>query len=87
MPDTNVVVEYLLEHGAKINARNNEGDTTLMIASEGGVTKRRIVAILIQHGANLRLRNKNEQTALMIARHDRVADVAQLLETALARSR
>lgn len=87
MPDTDVVVEYLLEHGAKINARNNQGDTALMIASGGGVIKRSIVAILIQHGANLRLRNKNEQTALMIARHDRVADVAQLLETALAKSR
>ena len=84
MNDTDVVVDFLLNKGADINARSKDGNTALMIASGGGVVKTRIVKILINHGANLRLRNSKGQTALMIAEISQLPDVIQLLKSALA---
>jgi|GEM_PF-797093 len=41
--------EYLLEHGAEVNAKNNEGATPLQIAAQCGHEK--VAALLRRHGA------------------------------------
>jgi ankyrin repeat protein len=44
------VVHMLLEHGADVNARNKNGLTPFVLASQGGHEE--IMHVLVQHGAD-----------------------------------
>lgn len=50
------IVDLLLEHGAKIDARNRFGETALLVAARRG--NKHIVNRLIERGANLHARDK-----------------------------
>ncbi len=50
-------VEALLEHGADINARDNNGNTPLHYANDGNTTR-----FLIKNGADYQLKNNHGQT-------------------------
>ena len=52
---------WLLEHEANINARTDEGLTTLMMAARDGIDN--VVTLLLSHGADLRLVDKSKRTA------------------------
>ena len=59
------IVEVLISSGARVNQRNDEGDTALMIAADDGNNE--IVRLLIKAKANLNIVNKDHNSALMIA--------------------
>lgn len=59
------VETLLLDAGANLNARDDEGRTALMHASGFGYAE--AVRLLIEHGANLNLKDNNGRTALMHA--------------------
>ena len=54
--------EILLEHGADVNAKNDDGNTPLLFADQ-----LEIVKILIEHGADVNVKNNNGDTPLFFA--------------------
>jgi ankyrin repeat protein len=59
------VVNYLVEHGADVNARDADNWTALMMASSTGQSD--IVNYLVEHGANVNARGNRGATALSLA--------------------
>ena len=57
-------VKSLLDNGADVNARNNNGQTALMGASWMDHTE--IVQLLLENGADVNAKSNDGQTALMI---------------------
>jgi len=70
-------VEALLAKGADINARNNEGDTMLLLAASSG--KKDIVEWLLAQGADVNAKGKDEETPLHRAAYSGQKDIAELL--------
>ncbi len=72
-PQGNIdIVNSLIEKGANLDLKNNDGNTALMfVASNGnfdrGINAINIVKALIEKGANLDLKNNNGETADMVA--------------------
>jgi len=71
------VVQYLVEHGANINARTKFENTALMGASLFGHLD--IVKYLIKHGANVNNQNAGGETALMRAAGQKHLDIVKYL--------
>jgi len=58
----------LFARGANIKARNNHGETALMLAaSNGGYEDIKIVEMLINRGADLQAKNSDGLTAIELA--------------------
>jgi len=64
-PNNPKVFDLLLEHGANVNARDDEGVTVLMYAANMGNV--RAAKILLENGANINDVSNAGQTALIIA--------------------
>jgi len=58
-------VEFLVEHGADINGKDNLGETPLIKACRSG--KEAIVKYFIEHGADVNKKNKRGETPLIIS--------------------
>ncbi len=71
------VTELLIEHGADVNAFDNDGWSVLMFAIENKATK--TAELLIQQGANVNATTKSGMTPLMIAARKDEKDIAELL--------
>jgi ankyrin repeat protein len=64
------VVEFLIQKGADIEAKDNDGMTALMKASFMG--RKEIVELLIQNGADVNQKNNNGQNAMMRADNEEI---------------
>ena len=71
-------VERLLEAGADVNSQNNDGRTTLLLASDWGHSK--IVELLLSAGADVNLQNDWDWTALMYASDRDHTEIVELLK-------
>ncbi|KAI8514592.1 Unconventional myosin-XVI [Branchiostoma belcheri] len=71
------VVKLLIQHGADVGARDEDGETALHWASRNGQTG--VVKLLIQHGADVGARDKYGRTALHLASLYGQTGVAELL--------
>lgn len=58
------ILEVLIRHGARVNARNRDGETALHLAAKHG--RRDAMDILIKNGANIHARNRKGQSSLQI---------------------
>jgi len=76
--------KLLIEKGADVNARTNEGNSALMAASMAGYTK--IVELLINAGANAKAKNNMGYTAEMYAGEKGYTNINQLLNKVVDRS-
>ena len=56
------VVELLVQHGADVNAKNNDGGTSLHAAAFLGRVE--IVKLLVQHGADINAKNNKDETPM-----------------------
>lgn len=63
--DHHPVVKYALEHGADVNAKDDNGFTALINSSFR--QKMESVRILVEHGADVNIKGRNEMTALNTA--------------------
>ena len=71
------IVEFLLEHGANPNMKNNYGRTPLHIAAMYGHLE--VVEFLLEHGANPNVRNNYGYTPLHFAVDGCFVDVVRVL--------
>ena len=69
--------KLLIDKGAEIDARTNEGTSALMVASSGGYTK--IVELLVNAGANAKIKNNMGYTAEMYAKERGYTNIVQML--------
>ena len=70
-------VRYLVEHGADLEAKDEKGDTPLLIAIRQGNHK--LAKHLVNFGADVTVTDSNGQTALQIAKSLDLSDIALLL--------
>jgi len=70
------IVEFLISSGADVNAKENDGDTPLIEASEGYLE---LVKILVAKGADLNSRDDDGNTPLHEAASQGHTDVAEYL--------
>jgi ankyrin repeat protein len=68
------MVRFFLEIGADVNAKNKDGKTALMLASDKGNLE--AVKLLLDKGAEVNAKNKDGKTALLVASN---LEVAKLL--------
>jgi ankyrin repeat protein len=73
------VAKLLIDFGADINKRNNDGSTPLMMAGFLRGNPRQISEFLLNRGADIDAVNKDGCTALMIAIHNYHFPKAELL--------
>ena len=71
------LVEVLLELGADVHAKDENGQTALMIATAEGHPE--TVAALLDAGADVNVEDKNGGTALMIAERNGHTEMVELL--------
>jgi len=67
----------LLAQGADVDAKNNQGDTGLLLAAKSG--KIDTARLLVEKGANIEAKNNQGETALIAACTSGHAEIAQLL--------
>lgn len=71
------IVRLFLKHGAKIDARNKNGDTALLLATYNGYVN--VVTILVSAGANPDITGFDGATPLMWASNKGYVDVVEVL--------
>jgi ankyrin repeat protein len=74
------VVQVLLDHGAEVDTRANDGRTALMLAA--GKNNKEIVEMLLKAGADPTLTDQNGATAEKLASSKNLGDVATLIQKA-----
>jgi ankyrin repeat protein len=61
-------VVLLLDKGARIEAKDRDGNTALLLSASGsGLPSGDATKVLLSRGANIEARNKNGDTALILA--------------------
>lgn len=68
------LVEYLLQHGANVNLRDNDGNTALHFCETARAAK-----LLVDAGADLTLANSEDATAADVALEEGFEDVLAFL--------
>jgi len=71
------VVQYLVEHGADVNASEDDGATAVYIASQNGHLE--VVRYLVEHGADVNASEDDGITTLLIASQEGHLEVVQYL--------
>jgi ankyrin repeat protein len=75
--------DYLIKKGANVNIKNNEGETTLMLAAKFGNTF--MVGKLISLGVDVNVLNNNNENALDYAKKEKNTATAELIQLAMAK--
>jgi len=71
-------VKKLIELGANVNAKTQQGYTPLMLATI--INNKDIVTLLISHGANINMVSKNGETALSLAKKMGYTKLAEMIK-------
>jgi len=71
------VVKYLIEHGADVNAKDNDDETALMEAADNGHLP--VVQYLVEHGADVNAKDDTNWTPLTWAARNGHLSVVQYL--------
>jgi ankyrin repeat protein len=77
-PEQAQIVRLLIDAGAQVNTRSQQGDTALMASVASGNV--RAAQTLIQAGADVSIRNLSGETALYLAERERNSPMVALLK-------
>jgi len=79
------LIPGLIEKGADVNARNNDGDTPLIWATVWATDNNNtdIVRLLIEKGADVKASNNNGDTPLLLATKD--SEIFKMIEDKIER--
>ena len=72
-------IDYLVELGLDVNARNGDGDTPLHAAVASGRKSESIVSSLLRHGADPSIENERQQSAVALAKIRGTEEIAALV--------
>ena len=72
-----IALYHLLDHGAEVNAKDNDGKTALMLAAREGPLAS--VQALLAKGADISATNRWGETALTYAHQGRQSAIVRLL--------
>lgn len=72
------ITKLLLKHGADVNAKNSQGTTALIYATQANNIV--LVKLLLESGANKTLAEKSGKTALSYAKQNSFTELIKLLE-------
>jgi len=72
-----MLCSILIEQGADVNAKDNNGTTPLIYAAQSGQTE--LCSILIEQGANVNAKDCFDRTPLSYAYHSNLTEVFNLL--------
>lgn len=75
-------VKALLDQGETVNAKDDSGNTAIMLAAKHG--KHEVVQLLVGRGADVNVQNKDGMSALMLASQGGHADTVAVLVSANA---
>jgi ankyrin repeat protein len=64
-PDSKILIDFILKIGAKINGQDNDGNTSLHLATVNDCIE--IVKLLLEKGANIEAKDSNDLTPLHCA--------------------
>jgi len=78
-------IRFLLDHGAEVDAQDNDHSTPLHVASYDGSVK--AARLLLEYGASPRLQNNEGQTPFQVACTRGHEEFAQLLSEHLYQRR
>ena len=70
-------VEEAIMNSANVNAKDNDGNTALMMAAENGYTE--TADLLLMHGADVNARTNDRRTALTLAKINGRTEIVSLL--------
>ena len=73
------MIRSLLAKGAKVDVRNERGNTALMLAAASG--RKEAVQLLLDHNADADIRNLKREQAHTLAEAAGHHDIVQLLES------
>jgi ankyrin repeat protein/mRNA-degrading endonuclease RelE of RelBE toxin-antitoxin system len=79
VPKDNYILEYMLDHGANVNARGPNGSTLLSMACYAGYPEK--VTLLLNKGADVSLKDKKGRTALHFACKYKSPQIVKILLT------
>jgi ankyrin repeat protein len=79
----NGMLKVLIEGGADLDERDNEGNTALIIAASSGYTD--VVEVLLDAGAGVNVKSRDGKTALMLAEENGNDEIVRLLRAAGAK--
>ncbi|MBP9765230.1 ankyrin repeat domain-containing protein [Candidatus Babeliales bacterium] len=79
------IIELLLKHGARVNDKNENGDSILSRSLYFTITPlyrnhAKSIKLLLEHGADVHIQNKDGYTALDIAREQDNQEIITILE-------
>jgi ankyrin repeat protein len=78
--DNHEVLRVLIQAGAYVNAKDNSGETPLMLAASNSKNKNpEVLRVLIQAGADVNAKNDKGETALILAVRGSVPEIVSLL--------
>ena len=74
-------VRVLIEKGANVNAKDDDGDTALAYAAIRGASVN-VIKELLNAGADVNIKNKGGKTAVVLAREQGKHEIVELLTQA-----
>ncbi|KAG4090703.1 ankyrin repeat-containing domain protein [Neocallimastix lanati (nom. inval.)] len=71
------LIKFLIENGADINGKDNEGNTVIMYACDGCSPDNEVVKYLIDNKVDIHAKNKKGETVLSYAQKNNNTKIAK----------
>jgi len=73
------LIKFLIENGADINGKDNEGNTVIMYACDGCSPDNEVVKYLIDNKVDIHAKNKKGETVLSYAQKNNNTKIVEII--------